>query len=64
MFFENYKKYAGDLIFQSEVAKLRELLHVKPKYKTVDNDRAIEAICNYIISITLSQTKRSMYDMC
>ncbi len=51
MFFENYKKYAADFIYQSEAAKLRELLNVKPKCKTEDKANAIEAICNYIRSI-------------
>ncbi len=30
MFFENYKKFAHDFIFQSKDAKLREVLNVKP----------------------------------
>ncbi len=51
MFFENYKKYAGDFIFQSEDAKLRELLNVKPKCKSEDKAKATEAICNYVRSI-------------
>ncbi len=46
--FENYKKYTGDFIFLSEDAQLRELLNVKPKCKTEDKTKAIEAICNYI----------------
>ncbi len=48
---ENYKKYIGDFIFLSADAKLRELLNVKPKCKTEDKTKAIEAICNYIRSI-------------
>ncbi len=51
MFFENYQKYAGDFIFQSEDAKLTELLNVKPKCKTENRAKATEAICNYIRSI-------------
>ncbi len=51
MFFENYKKYTGEFIFLSEDTKLRELLNIKPKCKTEDNAKAIEAICNYIRSI-------------
>ncbi len=51
MFFENYKKYTGDFIFPSKDAKLRELLNVKPKCKTEDKAKAIEAICTYIKSI-------------
>ncbi len=39
-FFENYKKYAGDFIFLSEDAKLRELLNVMPKCKTEDQAKA------------------------
>ncbi len=31
VFFENYKKYAGDFIFQREDAKLREVLNVRQK---------------------------------
>ncbi len=51
VFFENYKCYTGDFIFLSEDAKLRELLNVKPKCKTEDKAKTIEAICNYIRSI-------------
>ncbi len=51
MFFENYKKYVGDVIFQSEDAKLRGLLNVKSKCKTEDKAKTTEAICNYIRSI-------------
>ncbi len=51
VFFEIYNKYAGDFIFQSEDAKLRELLNVKPKCKTEHKAKAIEAICNYFRSI-------------
>ncbi len=51
VFFENYKKYAGDFIFLSEDAKLRELVNVKPKCKTEDKAKATKAICNYIRSI-------------
>ncbi len=51
VFFENYKKYADDFIFQSEDAMVRELLNVKPKCKTEDKAKATEAICNYIRSI-------------
>ncbi len=51
MVFENYIKYAGDFIFLSEDAKLREFLNVKPKFKTEDKAKATEAICNYIRSI-------------
>ncbi len=50
-FFENYKKYAGDFIFLSEDAKLRELLNVMSKCKKEDKANATEAICNYIRSI-------------
>ncbi len=39
------KEYAGDFIFLSEDAKLRELLNVKPKCKTEDKANATEAIC-------------------
>ncbi len=49
MFFENYKMYTGDFIFQSEDAKLRELLNVKLKCKTEDKAKATEAICNFFI---------------
>ncbi len=49
--FKNYNKYTGNFIFLSEDAKLRELLNVKPKCKTEDKAKAIEAICNYIRSI-------------
>ncbi len=51
VFFENYKKYTGDFLFLSEDAKLWELLNVKPKCKTEDKAKAIEAISNYIRSI-------------
>ncbi len=51
MFFENYTKYTGDFIFLSENAKLRELLNIKPKCKTEDKAKEIEAICNNIRSI-------------
>ncbi len=43
--------YASDYIFQSEDAKFRELLNVKPRCKTEDKAKATETICNYIISI-------------
>ncbi len=52
VFFLNYKKrYASDFIFQSEDAKLRKHLNVKPKCKTEDKAKATEAICNFIRSI-------------
>ncbi len=58
VFFENYKKYKGDFIFQSEDAKLRELLKLKPKCKTEGKAKVIEAICNYIRSIYFVIYKR------
>ncbi len=51
MFFENYTKYAGSFFFQREDAKIREVLNVKPKFKTEDKAKATEAIYNYIRSI-------------
>ncbi len=45
------KRYTGDFIFLSEDAKFRERLDVKPKCKTEDKAKAIEAISNYIRSI-------------
>ncbi len=51
VFFDNYKKRAGEFIFQSEDAKLREILKGKPKCKIEDKAKATEAICNYIRSI-------------
>ncbi len=50
MFFEHYKIYACDFIFQSENADLRELLNVKSECKTEDKATTTEAICNYIRS--------------
>ncbi len=44
VFIANYKKHACDFVFQSEYAKLRELLNVKPKCKTKDKTKETEAI--------------------
>ncbi len=63
MFIENYKKYACDFIFQSEDVKLGELLNVKPKCKIEDKATATEAIIAIPDPLTLSQTKRSMYEL-
>ncbi len=57
MFIENYKKNACDFIFQSEDAKLRELLNVKPRCKIEDKATATEAIWNYIRSIYFIKDK-------
>ncbi len=57
LFFENYKRYAGDVIFQNEDAKLTELLNVRQKTRLSQSKQFVT------ISDPFTLTKRSMYDL-